>query len=89
MGLVITTGGPESSYQTDGYNRFSMTEFLRPLEQTSTLCGMEYVKPLIFQGVGAWESSSKDLTENIQKQYQIWLQQFSKPNQSPTKAEYL
>src|SRR6476661_655579 len=39
--LVISTGGPESSYAPTGYNRFTMAELLRPLEATAHLCGLE------------------------------------------------
>jgi glutathione-regulated potassium-efflux system ancillary protein KefG len=40
MMSVITTGGGESAYQPDGHNRFTMRQFLVPLEQTAHLCGM-------------------------------------------------
>lgn len=45
--LVISTGGPESSYAPTGYNRFTMAELLRPLEATAHLCGLEMAEPLI------------------------------------------
>jgi glutathione-regulated potassium-efflux system ancillary protein KefG len=42
---VISTGGPAESYQTDGYNHFTIGELLRPFEQTALLCGMAYLPP--------------------------------------------
>ena len=45
--LVISTGGPESSYTPTGYNRFTMKELLRPLEATAYLCGLEMAEPLV------------------------------------------
>jgi glutathione-regulated potassium-efflux system ancillary protein KefG len=45
--LVISTGGPESSYAPTGYNRFTMAELLRPLEATAHLCGLEMAEPLV------------------------------------------
>lgn len=47
---VITTGGRESAYQKDGYNRFTIRELLAPLEQTVNLCGMEFLPPFIVHG---------------------------------------
>jgi putative NADPH-quinone reductase len=48
---VITTGGPEWSYQGGGYNNFSMTELLKPLQQTAYLCGMRWHPPFIVHAV--------------------------------------
>lgn len=45
--LVISTGGPESSYTPAGYNRFTMAELLRPLEATAHLCGLVMDEPLV------------------------------------------
>lgn len=47
---VITTGGRESAYAHDGYNRFTVRELLAPLEQTAYLCGMEFLPPFIVHG---------------------------------------
>ena len=48
--LVATTGGPESSYRAQGYNRFSIEAFLPPYRQTAALCGMRFVPPLLLYG---------------------------------------
>ena len=48
--LVATTGGPESSYHPQSYNRYFFDAFLPPYEQTAALCGMRFVPPLIFHG---------------------------------------
>lgn len=47
---VLTTGGRESAYQPEGYNRFTMRQFLVPLEQTFRLCGVEYLPPFVVHG---------------------------------------
>jgi glutathione-regulated potassium-efflux system ancillary protein KefG len=47
---AVTTGGREEAYRTDGYNRYTMTELLRPLEQTAYLCGMDYLPPFVVHG---------------------------------------
>jgi glutathione-regulated potassium-efflux system ancillary protein KefG len=48
---VITTGGGLEAYREDGYNRFSIREFLIPFEQTATLCGMIYLPPFVAFGM--------------------------------------
>lgn len=48
--LVISTGGPGSSYTPAGHNRFTMSELLRPLEATARLCGLALSEPLILHG---------------------------------------
>jgi glutathione-regulated potassium-efflux system ancillary protein KefG len=44
---AITTGGPMSAYQRDGYNYFTIRELLAPFEQTARFCGMVYLPPFI------------------------------------------
>ena len=43
---VVTAGGPEDAYKAEGYNRFSLRTLLAPLEQTATLCQMNFVPPM-------------------------------------------
>lgn len=45
--LVASTGGPESSYHPQGYNRYFFDAFLPPYEQTAALCGMRFLPPLL------------------------------------------
>ena len=45
--VACTTGGPAQAYHKRGYNRFTMEEFLRPLEQTAALCGMSWETPCV------------------------------------------
>jgi len=42
---VVTLGGGAQAYCRGGYNRFSLREFLAPLEQTARLCRMTYLPP--------------------------------------------
>ncbi len=45
--VAITAGGDADAYHPTGINRFSITEFLRPLEQTAHLCGLAWAEPFI------------------------------------------
>ncbi|MEZ9565289.1 NAD(P)H-dependent oxidoreductase [Vibrio artabrorum] len=46
----ITAGGKKEAYQSDGYNHFTVRELLHPLEQTASLCGMNYLAPFALFG---------------------------------------
>ena len=45
---AISTGGPAHSYQAGGYNGYSMSEFLKPLQQTANLIQTKFRPPLFF-----------------------------------------
>lgn len=44
---AITTGGPETAYRHEGYNRFTIRELLAPWDQTAHLCGMRFLAPFV------------------------------------------
>lgn len=48
--VACTTGASAKAYHALGYNRFTMDEFLRPLEQTAHLCGMIWETPFVVHG---------------------------------------
>lgn len=41
--VAISVGGPEVSYQAGGYNTFTISEFLKPMQQTANLTGMNFL----------------------------------------------
>lgn len=47
MLLAITTGGGAASYQSSGYNRFTIRQLLSPQEQTARLCRMRFLAPFL------------------------------------------
>lgn len=47
---VTSTGGVAEAYRHDGHNHYTMSEFLRPFEQTARLCGMGYLPPFVVHG---------------------------------------
>jgi len=50
MMSAITTGGRQNAYHAGGHNRFTISELLRPIEQTAKLCGMDYLPPFVVYG---------------------------------------
>jgi glutathione-regulated potassium-efflux system ancillary protein KefG len=47
---VITTGGKEIAYHTEGKNHFTIRQLLAPLEQTANLCRMIFLAPFVVHG---------------------------------------
>ena len=47
---AITTGGNSDAYCPDGYNCYTITDFMRPFEQTARLCLMDYLPPFAVMG---------------------------------------
>src|SRR6266545_881164 len=44
---ALTTGGPQTAYTRDGYNRYTIRELLAPWDQTAHLCGMRFLAPFV------------------------------------------
>ena len=61
--LVATTGGPESSYHPQSYNRYFFDAFLPPYEQTAALCGMRFLPPLILHA--AHSAPEADIASHV------------------------
>jgi len=47
---ALTAAGTRKGYATDGYNRFTIREFLAPFDQTAALCKMIYLPPFVVPG---------------------------------------
>lgn len=63
--LVLTTGGPEDSYDAGSYNRLPFDSFLPPYQQTAALCGMRFLPPLVLHG--AHHASSQEVDAHVQR----------------------
>ncbi|MGK7393848.1 MAG: NAD(P)H-dependent oxidoreductase [Candidatus Cyclobacteriaceae bacterium M3_2C_046] len=86
---AITSGGARQVYQSAGYNRFTIREFLVPFEQTARLCKMIYLPPFAVQGTH--RLSETELTQYGQ-QYQLLLNRMLAGNfliEDLKKYEYL
>ncbi|MCC5802847.1 NAD(P)H-dependent oxidoreductase [Rossellomorea vietnamensis] len=49
--VVTSTGGPAGAYQSGGYNHYSMSELLKPLQAMANLTGMTFLPAYAEQGV--------------------------------------
>jgi glutathione-regulated potassium-efflux system ancillary protein KefG len=52
---IISAGGGKQAYRKDGFNRFSIREFLAPFDQTAKLCGMTFLAPYVLHGTHRME----------------------------------
>lgn len=83
---VVTTGGSRESYGKDGFNRFTIQEFLRPFEQTARLCKMTYLPPFAVQGT--YRLSDGDLLRHA-ADYAFLLQMLSdRPYRNEEMAQF-
>ena len=71
---VITTGGSERSYKKDSLNKYTVHEFLIPIEQSFKLCGMICLPPFLIQGTHRLDD---DEIEIYAEQYLILLKNLS------------
>lgn len=62
---AISTGASAESYQLGGSNGYGIGEFLKPLQQTAILVGMDFLPPFIFHGT--LQASTRDIEESAEK----------------------
>jgi len=68
--IATSIGGEEVAYQAGGYNSFSVSELLKPMQQTANLIGMKYLAPFKLHGAvvasdEALDKSAKEYVEHI------------------------
>lgn len=47
---ALTTGGMARAYSAQGHNRFTIRQFLAPMDQTANLCGIWFLPPFTVHG---------------------------------------
>lgn len=70
--VSITTGGPFESYTPQGYNNYSIEQFLPAYIQTAQLCKMTWKEPVVIHGVN--QASSNDLKIHAEKIKNLMLE---------------
>ena len=48
---ALSAGGDATTYQKDGYNKFTLTELTSPLQATANLCKMIWLPPFAVTGI--------------------------------------
>lgn len=78
---VLSTGGPESSYRPDGYNRYFFDAFLPPYEQTAALVGLRMLPPLLLHG------AHRVATDELTRHAEVYAQRLASYPDWPEIAE--
>ncbi|MDO1447133.1 NAD(P)H-dependent oxidoreductase [Rhodocytophaga aerolata] len=70
---AITAGGVRDAYGNNGYNRFSVRDFLLPFAQTAHLCHMHYWPPFVIHGTH--RLSPEQVAEEVANYHELlqWL----------------
>ena len=58
--VATTTGGPAEAYQAGGFNHFTLSELLRPLQAMANLSGMAYESIFAVTGVNNLDNAAMD-----------------------------
>ena len=66
---IITTGGSSQAYTRESVNKFSIREFLIPIEQSVKLCGMIFLPPYLIQGTHRF--TAKEIEEYSKEYIQL------------------
>jgi len=69
---ALSTGAAPESYRRGAEHGFSLSEILRPVEQTARFCGMDYLAPFVVQGVGGLDTAT---LERQARRYRSHLEQ--------------
>jgi glutathione-regulated potassium-efflux system ancillary protein KefG len=62
---VLSSGADQEAYNSKGFNKYAIHEFLRPFERTAELCRMKYWPPFWIHGVHRLEL--KEIQEYCQQ----------------------
>ena len=63
IGVATSTGGKAEAYRAGGQNAYTLSELLRPIQQTAAFCRARYLPIHTFQGV-MWGIDEADLAKN-------------------------
>jgi putative NADPH-quinone reductase len=66
--VATTTGGPGEAYQAGGYNQYTMSELLRPLQATANLAGMAYQPVFSTSAVMGLDDAGRDRVATAYRQ---------------------
>lgn len=76
---VTTAGGAEDAYRSGGFNHYTMSELLRPFQQTANLCGTTWHPPFVVHsvlpaGIDGYKNLSDDELDERVEAYKVYLQ---------------
>ncbi len=57
---LVSAGGAAAAYGPAGFNRYTVSQLLAPIEQTFRLCGMDYLPPYVIFGTHRLDEADID-----------------------------
>lgn len=69
--VAISAAGPTYSYTAGGFNNYTVSELLRPIQASSNLIGTKYLTPFSIHGVRML--TDEELEQNVEKYVQYVL----------------
>ena len=78
---ALTTGGAADAYRSGGFNNYTISELLRPFQQTANLCGMKWLPPIVLHsvlppGVSGFKSISDEEIEKHAEEFRAFLESY-------------
>lgn len=61
----LTTGAPETAYSKDGYQHYSIEEFMPQFKALANLCGLIWEEPVISFGMMLLDPNDKEASERV------------------------
>jgi glutathione-regulated potassium-efflux system ancillary protein KefG len=86
---AITAGGRREAYSEEGFNQFTMRQFLVPFQRTVSLCNMEYLPPFVVHGSHLLQEEQMKNTADDYKKILISLRDNLYSSDEIRKQEYL
>jgi glutathione-regulated potassium-efflux system ancillary protein KefG len=80
---AITTGGAQDAYRSGGRNNFTISELLRPFQQTANLSGMKWLPPFVVHsvlpsGIVGYKNISDTELQQHATDYRTQLEEYSR-----------
>lgn len=73
---VVTTGSPDTSYRSGAKNNFTLSEMLKPMQQTVNYCKMEWL-PVLHINPYSQSRETVSLDEYLEKKAQEYIKLLS------------
>jgi len=70
---AISAGGGADAYCEEGYNRWTIRQYLRPFEGTARLCGMTYLPPWVVFGTHRLDATDLEAWGDAWARTLTWL----------------
>lgn len=86
---ALSAGGGEAAYCSEGHNRYTIPQFLAPIERTAVLCRMHWLPPWVVYGTHALTAEQIDEKALTYRRLIDWLREGGHRTADPDAGEIL